>query len=224
MLRAVGHGRWLVGVMLLVGGSGIGAGRHLLDACVELLDLGAPAVFVISWIWRKMQVAGLLARASGRSWVIDGRWLRIVVGGCGALPVARDGSGPSAGARILLAYVGEEADGCRGQLAGDGRRSAAGVDGMALLSGSLSGGQRVLLGLIVAIGSWSAERRGRWVWEGRADGEEDGILDMNPLVVVIILAGLDRTSAHLAGARRRQPWLPAMEMTMEHHTGAPAVY
>ncbi|KAL5984959.1 hypothetical protein ACLOJK_038796 [Asimina triloba] len=37
-------------------------------------------------------------------------------------------------------------------------------------------------------------------------------------VILVILGGLDRPSAHPARARRRQPWLPAMEMTMEHHT------
>ncbi|KAL6001024.1 hypothetical protein ACLOJK_006751, partial [Asimina triloba] len=40
-------------------------------------------------------------------------------------------------------------------------------------------------------------------------------------VVLVILGGLDRASAHLAEARRRQPWLPALVRVMEHHTGAP---
>ncbi|KAL5986510.1 hypothetical protein ACLOJK_014843 [Asimina triloba] len=59
---------------------------------------------------------------------------------------------------------------------------------------------------------------------GQSLQKKMNLRDLNPLVVVIILAGLDRASSHLAGARHRQPWLLAMEMTMEHHTGAPAVY
>ncbi|KAL5981422.1 hypothetical protein ACLOJK_015482 [Asimina triloba] len=37
-------------------------------------------------------------------------------------------------------------------------------------------------------------------------------------VILVILGGLDRAAAYLTGARRRQPWLPALLRVMEHHT------
>ncbi|KAL5994114.1 hypothetical protein ACLOJK_034986 [Asimina triloba] len=43
-------------------------------------------------------------------------------------------------------------------------------------------------------------------------------------VVLDILGGLDRPTGLPAGARRRQPWLPALVRVMERHTGAPAVH
>ncbi|KAL5985229.1 hypothetical protein ACLOJK_036467 [Asimina triloba] len=77
--------------------------------------------------------------------------------------------------------------------------------------------------LLVGVGRWCCRCL---AVDGLAGvGEEDEYWrDRIEHVILVILGGLDQPSAHLAVACRRQPLLPAMEMTMEHHTSAPVVY
>ncbi|KAL6001025.1 hypothetical protein ACLOJK_006752, partial [Asimina triloba] len=75
---------------------------------------------------------------------------------------------------------------------------------------SLAGSEMLALSPSFWTALISHGRRRRW-----------GQWDQIQRVVLVILCGLDRASAHLAGARRRQPWLPALVRVMEHHTGSP---
>ncbi|KAL5987046.1 hypothetical protein ACLOJK_041041 [Asimina triloba] len=76
--------------------------------------------------------------------------------------------------------------------------------------------------LVVADGQIWLEGVERADAAGLAGVGEDG--DRVEHVILVILGGLDRAAGSLVGARRRQPWLPALLRVMEHHTGAPVVH
>ncbi|KAL5990616.1 hypothetical protein ACLOJK_011519 [Asimina triloba] len=66
--------------------------------------------------------------------------------------------------------------------------------------------------LLPSVAGWSVEDSRGVV----AVAMEEGVEDLNPLVVTVILGGLDQPTGSLAGARRRQSWLPALVRVMEH--------
>ncbi|KAL5979984.1 hypothetical protein ACLOJK_039096 [Asimina triloba] len=107
------------------------------------------------------------------------------------------------------------------------------------------GGGTVLAGASDGVEASLIVAEAGWIWAGdgcclaasavRHGKREDGLLavhaygremredmgceieGLNPLVVAVILARLDRLTGRPAGAHRRQLWLPALVRVMEHH-------